>query len=146
MCPSSLFFIVPAPTSYFADRTVQRLLAEGALGTLQTVRVVWGGSVSGGAADPWRRQKRYSGNNIMAGGIPDECIARWLGHALGVQAATGLYDHVEQAGGRTEHLDVPDHVAIQAAFPGGVQTTIEIAAHAAADAPNRARASSSRGL
>jgi predicted dehydrogenase len=136
--PDLTTMIVPAPTSYFADRTVQRLLGEGALGTLRTARVVWGGSVSGGAADPWRRQTRYSGNNIMAVGILYECLARWLGHARWVQATTGVYDHVEQVDGRTNHLDVPDFVAIQTAFPGGVQTTIEIAAHTAADSPNRA--------
>jgi predicted dehydrogenase len=102
------------------------------------MRVVWGGSVSGGAADPWRRQKRYSGNNIMAVGILYECISRWVGDALWVQATTGLFDHQERVGDRTNHLDVPDNVAIQTEFPGGVQATMEIAAHAGADTPNRA--------
>lgn len=136
--PDLTTMIVPAPTSIWADRTILRLLAEGALGTLRTVRVVWGGSVSGGAADPWRRQKRYSGNNIMAVGILYECISRWIGDAQWVQATAGLYDHVERIGDRTNHLDVPDHVAIQAGFPGAVQATIEISGHTAADAPNRA--------
>jgi predicted dehydrogenase len=136
--PDLTTMIVPAPTSLFADATVQRLLAEGALGTLRTARVVWGGSVSGGAADPWRRLTRYSGNNVMAVGIVYECLARWLGHARWVQATTALYEHQERAAGHTSHLDVPDYVAIQAEFPGGVQTTIEIAGHTGADAPNRA--------
>lgn len=136
--PDLVTMIVPAPTSIWGDRTILRLLGEGALGTLRTMRLVWGGSVSGGAADPWRRQKRYSGNNTMAVGILYECVSRWLGDALWVQATTGLYEHVERVGDRTNHLDVPDHVAIQAQFPGGVQATIEIAAHAGSDAPNRA--------
>jgi len=136
--PDLTTMVVPAPTSIWADHTIQRLLAEGALGQLRTMRVVWGGSVSGGAADPWRRQKRFSGNNIMAVGILYECISRWVGDAMWVQATTGLYDYQERVGDRTNHLDVPDHVAIQTEFPGGVQATIEIAAHTAADAPNRA--------
>src|SRR6185369_6921556 len=84
--PELVTMVVPAPTSIWGDRTILRLLAENALGDLRTMRLVWGGSVSGGAADPWRRQKRYSGNNIMAVGILYECVSRWLGYALSVQA------------------------------------------------------------
>jgi predicted dehydrogenase len=129
--PELVAMIVPAPTSMFADRTVERLLASGAIGDLRTVRVVWGGSVSGGAADLWRRQQRFSGNNIMAVGILYECISRWLGDAVAVQARTELYVPSAVESGRISHFDVPDYVAIQAEFGGRVHATIEIAAHAA---------------
>jgi predicted dehydrogenase len=136
--PELVTMVVPAPTSIWGDRTILRLLAENTLGELRTMRLVWGGSVSGGAADPWRRQKRYSGNNIMAVGILYECVARWLGHALSVQARTEVYETSERHQDRTEHLDVPDYVAIQAEFPARVHATIEIAAHAANGGPNSA--------
>jgi predicted dehydrogenase len=128
--PALVTMIVPAPTSLWGDRAILRLLADGSLGELRTMRLVWGGSVSGGAADPWRRQKRYSGNNIMAVGILYECLARWLGDVLAVQARTEIYETVERSASGTAHLDVPDYVAIQAEFPGRVHSTIEIAAHA----------------
>jgi len=136
--PDLTTMIVPAPTSIWGDRTILRLLAEGALGDLRTMRLTWGGSVSGGAADPWRRQKRYSGNNIMAVGILYECVSRWLGNATAVQARTEVYEAAERTAGRTDHLDVPDYVAIQAEFPARVHATIEIAAHATHGGPNAA--------
>jgi len=136
--PELTSMIVPAPTSIWGDRTILRLLADGALGDLRTMRLTWGGSVSGGAADPWRRQKRFSGHNIMAVGILYECVARWLGDATSVQARTEVYETAERAAGRTDHLDVPDYVAIQAEFPARVHATIEIAAHATNGGANAA--------
>jgi predicted dehydrogenase len=136
--PELVTMIVPAPTSIWGDRTILRLLAGGALGDLRTMRLTWGGSVSGGAADPWRRQKRYSGNNIMAVGILYECVSRWLGHATAVQARTEVYETADRAPDRTDHLDVPDYVAIHAEFPGRVHSTIEIAAHAGNGGANSA--------
>jgi predicted dehydrogenase len=135
--PGLTTMVVPAPTSIWGDRAINRVIADGGIGDLRTVRVTWGGSVSGGAADPWRRLRRFSGNNIMAVGILYECMARWLGHALAVQARTEIYDSVERSAGRTQHLDVPDYVAIQAEFPGRVHTTIEIASFAGS-VPNQA--------
>ena len=136
--PELVTMIVPAPTSLWGDRAIERTLAEGAIGDLRTVRVTWGGSVSGGAPDPWRRQKRYSGNNIMAVGILYECMARWLGHASSVQARTEIYVPSGPGLDWTEHFDVPDYVAIQAEFAGRVHATIEISAHASFGGANSA--------
>ena len=127
--PDLATMVVPAPNGW-GDRTIMRLLAEGAIGELRTVRLAWGGSVSGGHPDPWRRQRRYSGYNIMAVGILYEGIARWLGHATAVQARTELYVDAERATIGTTLYDVPDYVAIQAEFPNRVHASIEISAHA----------------
>jgi predicted dehydrogenase len=134
--PELVTMVVPAPTSIWGDKTILRALADGVVGELRTMRLTWGGSVSGGAADPWRRQKRYSGNNIMAVGILYECASRWLGHALAVQARTEIFETVERTADHTEFLDVPDYVAIQAEFPSRVHATIEISAHATNGGPN----------
>jgi predicted dehydrogenase len=134
--PELTAMIVPAPTSTWGDRAIERTLADGAIGDLRTVRLVWGGSVSGGAPDPWRRQKRYSGTNIMAVGILYECLARWLGHATSVQARTEIYASTGAGPDGTEHFDVPDYVAISAEFAGRVHATLEISAHAAFGGPN----------
>jgi predicted dehydrogenase len=143
--PELTTMIVPAPTSIWGDRAIERLLAEGAIGHPRTVRLTWGGSVSGGAADPWRRQKRYSGNNIMAVGILYECMARWLGFASAVQARTEIYVAADAGEGGTEHYDVPDYVAIQAEFAGRLHATIEISAHATAGGANSAWIFGSKG-
>src|SRR6185369_20833 len=124
--PELTTMIVPAPTSIWGDRAILRVLASGVLGDLRTMRLTWGGSVSGGAPDPWRRQKRFSGNNVMAVGIIAECVGRWLGSALAVQARTEIFDAASVSDGLIEHYDVPDFVAIQAEYPGRVHATIEI--------------------
>jgi predicted dehydrogenase len=143
--PELVTMVVPGPASIFADRAISRALADGAIGDLRTVRLTWGGSVSGGAPDPWRRQKRFSGNNILAVGILYECMARWLGHASAVQARTEVYVPSSAADGDLVHYDVPDYVAIQAEFAGRVHATLEISAHATAGGANSAYLFGSRG-
>jgi predicted dehydrogenase len=128
--PDLTTMIVPAPTSMWGDRAIARVLAGGAIGDLRTLRLTWGGSVSGGAPDPWRRQKRFSGNNVMAVGILAECIGRWLGNAVAIQARTENFVSSLVAEGRIERYDVPDFVAIQAEFPGHVHAVLEISSFA----------------
>ena len=127
--PELTTMIVPAPTSIWGDRAILRVLGNGALGDLRTMRLTWGGSVSGGAADPWRRQKRFSGSNMMAAGTQYECISRWLANALSMQARTERYETAERRIDGIDVLDAPDCVAIQAEFPARVHATIEIPAH-----------------
>jgi predicted dehydrogenase len=128
--PELTTMIVPAPTSFWGDRAIARVLAAGSIGDLRTVRLTWGGSVSGGAPDPWRRQKRFSGNNVMAVGILAECLGRWLGDAVSVQARTENFVASLVTDGRLERYDVPDFVAVQAEYPGHVHATLEISSFA----------------
>jgi predicted dehydrogenase len=135
--PELVAMVVPSPFTLWADRTIQRLLGGGAIGELRTVRLTWGGSVGGGPTDPWRRERRYSGNNVLTLGIVYEAVARWLGHAVTVEARTELYQPTTKGpDGTTLHLDVPDYVSVLAEFPGRVHATFEISAHAAFGGPN----------
>ena len=129
--PELTAMVVPSPFTLWADRAVQRLLSEGAVGTLRSVRVWYGGSVSRGQADPWRRLRRLSGNNAMSLGIVYEAIARWLGHATAVDARTEVFETTMPGPDGVVHTDVPDYVAVLAEFPGRVHATIEIASYAA---------------
>jgi len=135
--PELTAMVVPSPFTLWADRTIQRLLAAGAIGELRSARLTWGGSVGGGPTDPWRRERRYSGNNVLTLGIVYEAVSRWLGHAVAVEARTELFQPTAAGpDGTIAHLDVPDYVAVLAEFPGRVHATFEISAYAAYGGPN----------
>ena len=118
--PELVTMIVPAPTSIWGDRAILRLLADGSLGDLRTMRLVWGGSVSGGAADPGaarsaiQRQQHHGRRHPVR---VHRALARRRARRPGTHR--DLRD-LDRSAGRTAHLDVPDYVAIQAEFPGRV--------------------------
>ena len=118
--------LVPGGFSLWADRTVARILGEGALGELRSVRVSWSGGVHG--ADPWRRLRRHSGANVMALGIVYEAMVRWLGRANGVLATLELLEPTMPGpDGKAMEVDVPDLVHALVTFPG-ISAIIEMTA------------------
>jgi len=144
--PDRVAMVVPAPFG-FADATIRRLLASGAIGELRRVRVSWSGGIAPTGRDQWRRERRHSGNNVMTLGILYEMAARWLGHATEVSATLHNFAPL-QAGpdGTTIPADVPDVVAVVAGFPGGVPVTFEIAAYGRPDPVNGATLVGSAGV
>ena len=136
--PDRVAMVVPAPFG-FADATIRRLLAAGAIGELRAARVAWSGGIAPTGRDQWRRERRHSGNNVMTLGILYESIARWLGHATEVGATLRNFAPV-QAGpdGAPILADVPDVAVAVAAFPGGVPVTFELAGYGRPDPVNGA--------
>ncbi len=136
--PDRVAMVVPAPFG-FADATIRRLLAAGAIGDLRAARVAWSGGIAPTGRDQWRRERRHSGNNVMTLGILYESIARWLGHATDVSATLRNFAPV-QAGpdGTPIAADVPDVAVAVATFPGGVPVTFEIAGYGRPDPVNGA--------
>jgi len=136
--PDRVAMVVPAPFG-FADATIRRLLAAGAIGELRAARVAWSGGIAPTGRDQWRRERRHSGNNVMTLGILYESIARWLGHATEVGATLRNFAPV-QAGpdGASIPADVPDVAVAVAAFPGGVPVTFELAGYGRPDPVNGA--------
>jgi predicted dehydrogenase len=136
--PGQVAMVVPAPFG-FADATIRRLLAAGAIGELRTGRVSWSGGIATTGRDQWRRERRHSGSNVMTLGILYESVARWLGHATEVSAVLRNFAP-SQAGpdGSSIPADVPDVAVVVAAFPGGVPVTLEIAAYGRPDPVNGA--------
>jgi predicted dehydrogenase len=134
--PELVTMVVPSPYTLWADRTVQRLLAEQAVGELRSVRVFW----SPGPRDPeqrlhWRHQRELSGNNVMGLGIVYEAMARWLGQAVAVQATSHVFDPTKVAAdGSSATTSIPDHVALVAEFPGPVFASLEMSVHASHEA------------
>jgi predicted dehydrogenase len=144
--PDLAAMVVPAPCG-FAAATSRRLLAEGAIGELRTVRVSWSGGIAPTGRDQWRRERKHSGNNVMTLGILYESVARWLGHATDVAATLRNFAPV-QAGpdGAALAADVPDVAAVIAGFPGGVVATFAIAGYGPPDPVNGATLVGSGGV
>jgi predicted dehydrogenase len=134
--PELVTMVVPSPYTLWADRTLQRLLSERAVGELRSVRVFW----SPGPRDPeqrlhWRHQRELSGNNVMALGIVYEAMARWLGQAVAVQATTHVFDATKVGSDSARvSVSIPDHLALVAEFPGPVFASLEMSVHAAHEA------------
>jgi predicted dehydrogenase len=131
--PELVTMVVPSPYALWANRTIQRLLREHAVGGLRSVRVFW----PAGGRDPeqrlhWRHQRELSGNNVMSLGIVYETMARWLGQATAVEAMTHVFDPFKvTSDGERATTSIPDHVALIAEFPGPVFATLEMSVHAA---------------
>ncbi len=136
--PDRVAMVVPAPFG-FADATIRRLLAAGAIGELRAARLSWSGGIAPTGRDQWRRERRHSGNNVMTLGILYESVARWLGHASTVSATLRNFAPA-QAGpdGTPIPADVPDVAVVVAAFPDGVPVTFEIAGYGRPDPVNGA--------
>jgi predicted dehydrogenase len=136
--PDRVAMIVPAPFG-FADATIRRLLAAGAIGELRAARVSWSGGIAPTGRDQWRRERRHSGNNVMTLGILYETAARWLGHATEVSATLRNFTPTQAGPDRsTIPADVPDVAAVIATFPGGLPVTFEIAGYGRPDPVNGA--------
>jgi predicted dehydrogenase len=135
--PDRVAMLVPGPFSFFADAAIRRLLGEGAIGTPRTFRATWAGAVGPTGHDQWRRERRFSGNNVLTLGILYESVARWLGQAQDVGAVLVNFAPW-QAGpdGSPIRADVADHAIVTARFPGNVVGTFEVSAYARFTPPN----------
>jgi predicted dehydrogenase len=127
--PDLVAMVVPASFSLWADATIRRLLAHGAIGRVRHVRVTWQSNGPDERGEGWRWQRQFSGENVMALGIVYEAMARWLGAATAVTAVTRI--DASQAS-----IDVPDHVLAILEFPEDVTATIEMSARTQALASN----------
>jgi len=126
--PDLVAMVVPASFSLWADATIERLLASGAIGRLRHVRVAWDSSGPDDPAQAWRWQQRYSGENVMALGILYEAMARWLGPATAVTARTWLGQPFRSGPDGPVEADVPDHVLAIVEFADELTATVEMSA------------------
>lgn len=126
--PDLVAMVVPASFSLWADATVRRVLADGAIGRLRHVRINWDSSGPDDPAEAWRWRRRDSGENVMALGILYEAMARWLGPATAVTAVSRLGPPVRPGQDDPLAADVPDHVLAIIEFPDDVTATVEMSA------------------
>jgi predicted dehydrogenase len=131
--PDLVTMVVPAPFTFWADARLRQLLADGEIGQLRLVRAFFGGGNGPLRPGPgWRRDRRYSGNNVLALGIHYEQLARWVGHAVWVQANEQIIEPYSA----DVPVDVPDLVSVQAELPGGARLSLDMSPHARFGGPD----------
>jgi predicted dehydrogenase len=121
--------IVPSPYSLRADRTIQRLLAEGWLGDVLAVEIRAGNDFveQNGAPLHWRHDKDLSGLNIMSMGIWYEALMRWVGVAKRVTATGKTFVTTRTDWeGRRMGVRIPDHIDILADLACGASAHIQV--------------------
>ena len=133
--PDLVVQIVPAPFDLRLGPTVQRLLAEGALGELREAHVRWlnGAGLDRTAPLHWRHRRDLSGNNTMMLGIYHEIVQRWLGEArrLSAQARTFIDARHDPESGRDIRIEIPDSLTVAADFASGVRVSYQFSCVAA---------------
>jgi predicted dehydrogenase len=127
--PDLVAMVVPASFSLWADATIKRLLADGAVGRVRHARVTWQSNGPDEPGEGWRWQRQFSGENVMALGIVYEAMARWIGDATAVTAVSRI-DAIDPT------IDVPDHVLAMLEFADDVTASIEMSARTQAIASN----------
>jgi predicted dehydrogenase len=120
--PELVAALCPPPQGMRGDRTVRRLLAEGAIGRIHQVRL---NSHNGNWLDPtatahWRQRVEISGLQVLTFGIYVEVIQRWLGDIISVQADGAVITPVRD--GYT--VDVPDFLHVLCTFREGARGTL----------------------
>jgi predicted dehydrogenase len=124
--PELRLMIVPAALTFWCDRTVERLLREGAIGSLASVNVEWGGDRPTRQHAWWRRVRALSGDNVMELGILIESIARWVGHPVRVAAEERIVDRRLPDDPQGRAADVPDHLRVLGELPGGASLVMAL--------------------
>ncbi len=130
--------VVPAPFTLGVDRTVQRLLLEGVIGTPLAAQVEFGPEAYVDAQAPlsWRQDVGLSGMNVMMMGIWYESLMRWIGPASRVMAMGKVVVPLRKSpeGDRLEAVQIPDHLDVLTEMACGMQarmTFSAVAGHAA---------------
>ncbi len=135
--PDLVAMVVPASFSFWADRTIRRLLDAGAIGRLRHVQARWDSSGPGDPGDFWRWQRSASGQNVMALGILVEAMTRWLGQPRALTATTSLGPSSRPGPDGPIDADVPDHVVALVDYPDEVTAVIEMSARTNGVDPDR---------
>ena len=129
--PDLVAQVVPSPFTLEVDETIRRLLGEGAVGRLQTIRLdaALAGFPDPAASVSWRQDFDLSGFNMLTLGIWYEALMRWVGPAKRVMAMTRTFAPMRPgADGKPVAVRVPDHVDVIADMVCGAQATMRFSA------------------
>lgn len=123
--PSLVAQIVPAPMSLAFDKTIVRLLRDGALGALREVGLTHTGAQFADPAAPltWRQDYALSGMNTLTLGIHYEMALRWLGREARVVAADAAIftqERPTENGGRGA-VGIPESVTVLGRYGDGAR-------------------------
>ncbi|KXK29174.1 MAG: Gfo/Idh/MocA family oxidoreductase [Candidatus Omnitrophica bacterium] len=129
--------LCPPPHGMKWDRSMRRLLDEGYVGRVATIRIH---SLQSRYLDPhaplaWRQDCHLSGYNVLTLGIYAEVVRRWFGDHASIQATGQILteERVEPVSGLMERVHIPDAVWVNARMASGAvaQYSLSGIAHAA---------------
>ena len=122
--------IVPSPVGLKVHNVVNELIEAGHLGELYEVSVR---ALNARYLDPetplhWRQDERLSGLNVLALGILNETVQRWLGDTISVQASTRTFipERLDEAAGERRRLKIPDSVVVMADMACGARAVYHL--------------------
>lgn len=132
--PELVTALCPPPQGMKHGLLVQKLLADGAIGTphqalLHSLSATW---LDPAAPLHWRQNDTVSGIQILTLGIYIEVLQRWLGNIATVSAKGRVV--IPQRSQDTVHI--PDFVHVNATFTSGLEASLSfsgVAAHAPTD-------------
>jgi len=132
--PELVAMLCPPPHGMKGERPIQRLLAEGAIGSphqiiLRSMTRQW---LNPDAPMHWRQDAAISGLHVLTFGIYLEVLQRWLGDITSV-FADGTVVFPERQG---EPVEVPDVFHVLCGFRNGAKGSLifsGVAAHAPED-------------
>ena len=114
--PHLTAMIVPSPYGLTGDEMMRSLVGGGYLGTLLEVHVH---GINGDLADPksplgWRQVAKYSGFNMLALGILNETVSRWVPPATRVlaYASKHINRRLDPETGKPGKVGTPDSVQV----------------------------------
>ena len=115
--------LCPVPFGLTVDRTIARLLRDGAIGPprLVSVRSFNGAWRDSAAPMNWRKDERLSGLNMQTLGMHAEVMHRWFGRTRTVSARGFTHTPRRQDGtGELREVRIPDQVLVNAEMDGGL--------------------------
>jgi len=128
--PTHVAQIVPSPFTLGIDQTVIDMLDRGDLGKALFFEFKYQTppSTRQGETLHWRRNRKYSGKNIMVLGIIYETLLRWFGPAKWVSAQAAIMnDRAIDPDQNTEvTIEIPDYLNVQLETNKGLQGTLLI--------------------
>jgi predicted dehydrogenase len=124
--PDLVAQLVPAPFSLHADKVIAQKLSD--LGKVLYFHVDYQTTAVPQKTLHWRRNKVFSGMNIMTLGIIYESILRWLPPAQWVKAEAQIFNDkaIDPESGKTIRIEIPDYLSVQIGLQGNISGTFLI--------------------
>jgi len=122
--PVNVAQIVPSPFTLHVDSILLKILDSGEIGTPRFFRFEYQAPplVTPGETLHWRRNKNYSGSNIMMLGIVYESLLRWFGSAEWVNAHAEIINNraIDPETNEEVEVEVPDYLSVQMKMTNGI--------------------------
>ena len=116
--------LVPSPFTLRVDQTLLEFIDEKMLGETLHFEFSFHSSslASSDGSLHWRRNKKYSGTNIMVLGIVYESLLRWFGPAKSVNAQARFITQraLDPDSGQEADMEIPDFLRIQMEMKNGI--------------------------